>query len=645
MGNPLPVLPFGPYRRYPTRASRQGAFDDDHEVCAHCLSGTCCSSEDPVALTSFDVLRLAAFFDMSPAEFLLGFTQDRFAGEPNDERRRPWIESPESSVVTFLRRRAEHPTSPCIFLKYVRDDDGTPRRVCSVHPARPLACREYYYDTCKKRVTGELAVVQAEGLEMVRDGTITTELVEANCKRLEPVADHDPVAKKWQYAFWSEMRRALDIERANNEGAAGYPISQYQDPLEEKLNRLLSTRYLRFEEKYGPEPHSEQLQPYAAGLSFKDSPDYERILRIIRTAPAEGLFARQDYPHYVGVRALMPGVRMADDFGRARLPTTRGEPYASAIARGWNFLLGLAAHALRTDPLLELEVPGAFELAFLEALLPFSEAVQRRVEGTACLTLANRWAGTVAVRVLQASCESLAASHASPKAWMQLYCSVACFDSGASPRRLRDLVRALRAETARRLPASWRRTRSQRVLRPAAPPRTPESWAKLSDWISALRASDVIGLADQSARVRVATLERLEQIAFSESPPAWTFEALDAFVRAGRRLPSSVRRRAADLALRWAARTEEQDFWERDLLLRWASLSARLGIAGSNTPGLSRSLEHILSSQNPDGSWATDLQPGELPDSQGDYLAGAVRATSSALEGLCAALSLLDRGR
>ena len=72
MKRELPVLSFAPFRKYPTRQEQQ-QYDDSREVCQNCVSGGCCSSEDPVYLTSFDVFRFAAFFDMSPAEFMLNF--------------------------------------------------------------------------------------------------------------------------------------------------------------------------------------------------------------------------------------------------------------------------------------------------------------------------------------------------------------------------------------------------------------------------------------------------------------------------------------------------------------------------------------------------------------------------------------------
>ena len=142
MGKQLPVIQSDSYRSYPTASKKTRRISDERRVCNECLSGACCQSEGPIAITSLDVLRLATFLDISSRALLQMFTQDRFCDE-YDELRRTLIDEPSSSVVTFLRRRAHHATSPCIFLQYIRESDGTPRRVCSVYPARPLACREY----------------------------------------------------------------------------------------------------------------------------------------------------------------------------------------------------------------------------------------------------------------------------------------------------------------------------------------------------------------------------------------------------------------------------------------------------------------------------------------------------------------------
>src|SRR5690606_10731345 len=123
-------------------------------------------------------------------------------------------------------------------LKYVRETDGTPRRVCSVHPARPLACREYYHDTCRTRWTGEIAVIHAHGYEQIRDGAITPQLVHSQqalvAQRLKENPDSAPdlLAR----SFWTEMDRALNAEACNEDGSAGYDLREWQDPLALKLN-------------------------------------------------------------------------------------------------------------------------------------------------------------------------------------------------------------------------------------------------------------------------------------------------------------------------------------------------------------------------------------------------------------------------
>ena len=73
------IVEESPFRIFPTRPSEQ-RFASDQAVCGECLAGSCCSSEDPIYITAFDILRLSAFFDLSPAAFMLRFTQDRFEG-------------------------------------------------------------------------------------------------------------------------------------------------------------------------------------------------------------------------------------------------------------------------------------------------------------------------------------------------------------------------------------------------------------------------------------------------------------------------------------------------------------------------------------------------------------------------------------
>lgn len=376
-----------PFRIYPTKAAGTQRFASPQAVCQACLSGTCCSSEDPIYLTAFDILRLSAYFDLSPAQWMLRFTQDRFEGEDSQLRRRSAIDDPESSVVTYLRRRANYPTSPCLFLRYIREPDGTPRRVCGVHPARPLSCREYYFDTCQTRWTGEIAALQAHGFELVRDGGITAGTVDAALAQLEPV---DPAAAtmsvQLEYAFWMEMQRALDVDAANNEGAHSFDLAAYQDPIDAKLNRMLSSAWLRLEEKYGPIPWGEQLHAYDAGLSFAGTPEHARLLRLAEPRPPlapdlasdpHPLFRRGDYPHYVASRAalmdLPAGLRFrsltADAIARlTSKAAAKHRPMLHAALRASEALVRFVAFAAAANPLLEQEPAGTLEREILFAL-------------------------------------------------------------------------------------------------------------------------------------------------------------------------------------------------------------------------------------------------------------------------------------
>src|SRR5262249_37085498 len=309
----LPVLDLDSFRRYPTKASEQ-QFADERDVCGRCLAGSCCVNQDAIFLNAFDVFRLSAFFNMSPADFMLTFTQDEF--EDDEHRwRRAYNDDPKSSVLTWLRRRGRSSASPCIFLKHLRDSDGTPRRICAVHDARPLACREYYFSHCRTRGTGEIAALLAAGFEKVRDGEITREMADA---RLAQFEKHDfkaaPVARSLEYGFWVEIRCAIDVDEANFEGANSYDITRLQDPIDEKLNRALSARNLRDEESYGLRPRDEQIMPYKSGLAFAGSAECERIIHIARTPPSKGFFELGHYPYYVASRAMLPGAKPAAVF-------------------------------------------------------------------------------------------------------------------------------------------------------------------------------------------------------------------------------------------------------------------------------------------------------------------------------------------
>ena len=375
----------GPFRVFPTRAARQ-RFGEDAAACAHCLGGACCQSEDAIYLTAFDVLRLSSFFDLSPPEFLRRFTQERFAEGPLEPYRRQTIDDPDTSVVTYLRRRSNRSYSPCIFLKYTRDPDGTPRRICGVHPARPLACREYYHHHCKTRATGELAALQAHAFEMIRDRAITRDMAYAQRERLRPLATGEAPMSVWlEYALWTEAWRALHADEANEEGADSYPMAEFQDPLDVKVDRLLSKQRLRLEERYGWVPHGDQLQAFRGGLSFASSPDRQRLLRIVATPPSLGLFEDGDYPFFaanrltlsgmrpprrfrllgpVGKRRLLQAVPASTLFPRHRDPCVR----AATLKDVWrgaldaaDAIVTFAGYVATLGQVLETEPPGTFE--------------------------------------------------------------------------------------------------------------------------------------------------------------------------------------------------------------------------------------------------------------------------------------------
>jgi Fe-S-cluster containining protein len=427
----LPILQFKPFRRFPTRQNEQ-KFSDEGQVCHACVSGACCTNQDAIALTSFDIFRLSAFFNMSPAEFMLKFTQDEFEGEPKTHRREDWNNNPYNSVVTWLRRRENFAASPCIFLKYIRDPDGTPRRICSIHDGRPLSCREYYFSHCKRRGTGELAALLSEGFEKVRDGEITEELVDAQLLRYEGQdLSQARIAEHFQYSFWAEMKCVLNLEQANLEGSKSYNMADYQDPIDEKLNRVISSKYLRYEESYGLEPHDEQLMPYTAGLSFANSPEYDRIMKIINTPPSLGLFKMHNFPYYMSIRTLMPGVRPAKVF--STIPDKESNAFLKQIPRlllfpnhdtsevqkinlrdvyaaalkALNHLVRFSSHIVALEPILETAPPGTierqmlFQFANFETSLslyiarnPYLQPIKEHLAGISLQTLEEESAGT-----------------------------------------------------------------------------------------------------------------------------------------------------------------------------------------------------------------------------------------------------------
>lgn len=670
----LPILRFKPFRKYPTKQNEQ-RFADDGQVCYACVSGACCTNQDAIALTSFDIFRLSAFFNLSPAEFMLNFTQDGFAGEPR-ARRSEWNNDPESSVVTWLRRRENFAASPCIFLKYIRDPDGTPHRICSIHDARPLSCREYYFSHCKRRGTGELAALLAEGFEKVRDGEISEAMVDAQLARF---AGRDlaaaPIAEHFEYSFWVEMKCALHLEQANVEGSKSYEMADYQDPIEEKLNRIISSKYLRYEESYGLAPHDEQLMPYTSGLSFANSPEYERIMKLVRTPPASGLFRLRNFPYYMGIRTLMPGVRPATVF--ATIPATESNAFLKEIPRislfpnhenaevreiklrdlyaatlkALNHLIRFASHIVALEPILETEPPGTIERQLLSELAGFTSALNSAIADNPYLQPVIEHLAEISVRLLEE----------------ELTGGVELFDCCSSLHTLQRVKAGLSATLRRRLDAvqntasaKLRRSglrRNLNVENPIAARRlagkslsasnAPQAW---SEWYGQMLAVRYAGLAGYEnlnlAAYYRQSLDDLEKVPFRKG---YALNLLDA----ARYLASSLTDfnqiayrdlpdkptadRLAAYAINLFNRLQQSGEAMDDVEMLAGFLRAiykGLGLSYNHDRNFGLIVHRLLASQLPDGSWHTNPLPEEIAGTQGEFLERMYRITCACALGL-----------
>lgn len=673
-GRALPVLNFSPFRKYPTKLAQQ-EFDDDRQVCGSCLSGVCCSSEDPIYLTSFDIFRLAAFFDLTPAEFLLKFTQERFDGEDSERERRPWIEDPESSKVTYLRRRGSTPQSPCIFLKYIRDKDGTPRRICSVHDARPLSCREFYFNDCKTRQTGELAALLAEGYEKVRDGEITKEMADTQLSRF---GEYDPASASasgsMEYAFWFEMKRVLNMERANVEGSRSYDAAEYQDPIDEKLNRVLSAKYLRFEEYYGAEPNSEQLMPYTSGLGFANSAERARIIKLVRTPPSEGFYAPGDYSFYFGLRTMVPGVRAAEVFPVVPDPEiealldsvppdvlfpghdapevraiTRRDVYASML-KGINHLIRFSSHLASTGNILEDEPPGVLELELLEIFAVLETSPDMYAVIDPYLNPVKLYAATLGIGLI----EEVAASAKRPAEVFALHRRL-CSVEAVVKTLPRGLVRRFGAvaETVRRKLRKDRLCDYVLLQNPvAARQAAGKRLTAREAWAAWERSALDVGYATRAGfrgldapRYYLGAVKELEMIPFRRS-----YAARLCLVAVNLARGMGFDKRAAraggpyrDIAARLASYRAKLFKWmEQQPGHENTSVETLAGFASSvfnmtsyeHDPYFGLIVRRLLDSQLPDNSWVTDPLPANAEMCQGDYLHSLYRITWAYVDGL-----------
>jgi Fe-S-cluster containining protein len=671
----LPVLNFVPFRKYPTKQDKQ-VYSGDLQVCNDCLSGACCSNDYPIHLSSFDVLRLAVFFNMTPIEFMLNFTQDRFAGEDGDAMR-PFIDDPDCSEVTYLRRRANSLKSPCIFLKYIRESDGTPRRVCSVHEGRPLSCREYYFDACKLRGTVESASLYAEGFEKVRDGEITEALVDAELDRF---GNHDfwaaPLAQNMEYSFWVEMKRALKMEQANIEGANSYAIADFQDPIDEKLNRLLSKKNLRFEERFGPIPHDEQLMPYTAGMSFVNSPEYQRILTILRTPPSTGLYTLGDYPHDIGMRTMVPGVKHADVFrvipdteikaflksiplvllfptnclSEARSITLR-DVYASVL-RGYNHLIRLASHIVAIDGILEYEMPGLFEFEMLSIIANFETNLNPYLARNPYIQPVKNHMAQVALKVL----EEKFADATTPKEVFGILKSLRVVQTVEQtfPPEFRERLKVIIRTTEAKLqkdnlhlyvehdnPVRARWIAGKRLT-------AQRAWNTWSNQVLEIRHAFISGFHGIDLPMFYQqSMEFLESLPLRKSYGKELYTIVQNLAHSMtlyNRIPyqqmlyKDSADRLAAYGLRLFNWIEETSNWNHDsrIIAEFAAAIYKgLGLSYNQDHSFGLIVARLLNNQLSDGSWETNPFPKNAPERQAEYLYMMYRATGSAINALC----------
>lgn len=671
-GRELPVLGL-PFRRYPTRLNQQ-QYDDERKVCGDCLSGACCESEDPIYLTSFDVFRLSAFFNMAPAEFLLTFTQESFNNDPRGSRRRNVIDAPESSIVTYLRRRENAPPSPCIFLKYVREADGTARRICGVYEARPLACREFYFDTCKKRATGELAALLAEGYEKVRDGEIPEARVDAEIERLRDSGSQNAtLAENMESWFWNEMKRVLNLDDANAEGSSSYLMADYQDPIDDKLNRVLSAKYVRFEEDYGPQPRGAQLIPYTAGLSFAGSPERERIIDLVSKPPSSSLFTSSTNEIFVGLRTLLPGAKHSEVFAAipdsevesflSKLPsallfpdhdslavraTTLREIY-SALLKSYNHLIRFASYLAAMEDVLEDVTPGEFEsdlftmIASFETSLnpfvghnPYFEPVKRHMAEVTIKTLENDLATPLApkklFKILRLLSRTSGAVATLSSELRTRFASVAeAVDAALQKDRLDVYVRPDN-------PVELRRRAGKRLNSRAA-------WGAWREQVLDMRYAEKAGFVGIDFEAFFAqSVDELERLPFRGSYIAELSATITSLA-----LSLSFHNRTADLdianneaahrlsdhaisLLRWIQDTEIHNL-DSQIISQLASSTVKgLGRAYNDDGTFGVIVRRVLDSQLPDGSWNTNPVPEQEPDCQVDYLRTIYRATWTSVD-------------
>lgn len=154
-------------------APKPGTEIDVASVCNGCTSGMCCISEDPIEMWPKDVKRLATFLGLSEEQFLQKYgapLEGHFELDLNVDAR--IARTRRNPPQALLERKAKTALSECVFLGWRINANGHISRGCTVHTARPDACREYTYAGCSTiaKPTWELATATSAVIEAVEAG-------------------------------------------------------------------------------------------------------------------------------------------------------------------------------------------------------------------------------------------------------------------------------------------------------------------------------------------------------------------------------------------------------------------------------------------------------------------------------------------
>jgi hypothetical protein len=329
-----------------------------HDICSNCISTACCTGpEGPIALSTFDILRLSTSFNMSPVKFMQKFTQDKF---PDDKSFRNRIKNEKDSTVTFLRRKKVTSDSPCLFTKYVKDKKGRPRITCSIYGVRGLNCRDFYYDGCiYNRATNELGTMVACAMENVNNGKLKYPEMVGTYKEL--ISKEDKTINEKMLAF--TLREAIGVFKyVNNPNYV--PIiennEKYQDKIEDKIYRLLNKRNLRHEEDTDFELIEEHLHENNSGLMYADlAYDMAKELNNLKTENTKAIFDKR-YGSRCTFNVSLGKLKLISDSEINKIKNSmnldkRGESYFDIMMSAFNHIINFTSWVSSSDVILEDE--------------------------------------------------------------------------------------------------------------------------------------------------------------------------------------------------------------------------------------------------------------------------------------------------